>query len=122
MITIQSDAAASLLEQMKMGTSSTETLSSLQATMYGMRMNLATFLTDSEREALFQTRGGWRKAFVTSRRSKLQLRQSIAAITHAITKQAGYLKKIKSLARPAIAERRAMAKEDAVRGRLAIFA
>lgn len=114
MVSIQSDAAASLLEQLKTDTSKIGTLAALQATMYGMRMNLATVLAERQTQpTLFQTQGWWRKAFVTSRRNKQQLRMSIAAITHAITEHSGLMKKVKRLARPAVTERRIMAKEEA---------
>lgn len=115
MASAQSDAAASLLEQLGFDVSK-DTLSALQAVMNGIRMNLAAALTDTTdayRADIFRAQGGWRAAFVTSRRSKQQLRRSILGVCEAITQNAGLMRRIKRLARPAIAERRAVAKEEA---------
>lgn len=106
MVSIQSDAAASLLEQMKYDTSH-ETLTALQAIMYGIRMNLAAVLTENggtyaDKAGLFVAQGGWRKAFVTSRRTKTQLRESIRAIVNAILQDVGLMRQVKRLAKHAV--------------------
>lgn len=106
-------AAADLLEQISTCKIVINKLSVLQAVMWGMRMNLYTLLDQEHLETMFAKQGGWRTAFVTSRRSKEQLQVSIHNICESVGDNSAFMRMIRQLARPEILNRRAMAKADA---------
>lgn len=108
----QGEAAADLLEQLE-STTVTGTLSSLRAQMWGIRMNLHTIVLPEENDTLFSKQGGWRSAFVTSRKKKDQLRVSVESVRHSICRDAKLMSLIRRLARPAVAKRHIVAKREA---------
>lgn len=113
MVDACAEAASSLLEQIKFDVSN-ETLTTLQAIVYGLKSNLATVIANQgDRDALLASLGGFRKAFVTSRRSKEDLRNSITAICRAVTENHGLMRLLRERAKPLIAKHRAIAKAEA---------
>lgn len=109
----QRTAAADLTEQLQFETSH-DSLSGLQAVMWGIRMNLHCLVINADdRDTLLAGQGGWKKAFVTSKKNKAELRRGIASVSHAVQSDAALMRHIKRLAKPVLAERHVLAKADA---------
>lgn len=113
----EGEAAADLHEQLSSSVVE-DNLTNLRAVTQGVRMNLGTLVTDlRNRDALLVKQGGWRRAFVTSRRSCEQLRASLGQVGVAVRANALLMARMRRLARPVLARRlvmdRAAAKEQA---------
>lgn len=119
MIDDRAEAAADLLEQLDFDVSNCS-LTALQAVLWGMRMNLGTIIPGSKddkiaRDKLLSSLGGWRKAFVTSRRNREELCVSVARLCATIKSKRELMVLIKKLAKPATIHRLALFKKEAMK-------
>lgn len=110
MTVAEGEAAADLHEQLSLHNTK-DNISTLQAVIWGVRMNLGTLLPDLQaRNALLVKQGGWRRAFVTSKRRKEQLRAALGQLRAAIRADAALMARMQRLARPVLARRLVMAR------------
>lgn len=106
----EGQAAADLQEQLSLSVTK-DNLSTLQTVTGGIRMNLGTLVPDPQaRDALLVQLGGWRRAFVTSRRNREQLRAVLGQVRAAIRADAVLMGRMQRLARPVLTQRLVMAR------------